>query len=93
MVEHKDHPWMGVFAATLCPFHEGEEVDEDCLRSYIAGLAAVDSMKGLVCNGHTGERRVLQPGLPPPRAPDAARRSPTSAGRTEGHRTEHVAID
>ena len=52
---------MGVFAATLCPFHEDEEVDEDGLRQYIAGLAAVGGMKGLVCNGHTGEIMSLRP--------------------------------
>ena len=48
------HPWMGVFAATLCAFHEDESLDEEGLRSYIAGLCAVDGLKGLVPNGHTG---------------------------------------
>ena len=54
------HPWMGVFAATLCAFHEDESLDEEGLRSYIAGLCAVDGLKGLVPNGHTGEIMALR---------------------------------
>jgi len=57
----RDHPWAGVFAATLCPFNEDESVDEDGLREYVAELAAVQGIKGLVCNGHTGEIMALRP--------------------------------
>jgi 4-hydroxy-tetrahydrodipicolinate synthase len=51
---------MGVFAATLCPFHEDEAVDEEGLRAYIADLCAVEGLKGLVPNGHTGEIMALR---------------------------------
>jgi 4-hydroxy-tetrahydrodipicolinate synthase len=54
------HPWMGVFAATLCPFHEDESIDEEGLRVYIDELAAIPGMKGLTCNGHTGEIMALR---------------------------------
>lgn len=54
------HPWMGVFPATLCPFHEDESIDEEGLRAYIAGLCAVAGIKGLVHNGHTGEIMSLR---------------------------------
>jgi 4-hydroxy-tetrahydrodipicolinate synthase len=54
------HPWMGVFAATLCPFHEDESIDEEGLRVYIEELAAIPGMKGLTCNGHTGEIMALR---------------------------------
>ncbi len=54
------HPWMGVFAATLCPFHKDESIDEDGLRVYIDELAAIQGMKGLTCNGHTGEIMALR---------------------------------
>lgn len=54
-MEYKDHPWKGVFAATLCSFNENEEIDEVGLREYFARLCGVQSLKGLVCNGHTGE--------------------------------------
>jgi 4-hydroxy-tetrahydrodipicolinate synthase len=47
--------WTGVFAATLCPFHDDYSIDEDGLRAYVRYLAGVDGMRGLVCNGHTGE--------------------------------------
>ena len=50
-----DHPWDGVFAATLCPFNEDYSIDEPGLRAYSCYIASVDGMKGLVCNGHTGE--------------------------------------
>ena len=55
------HPWVGVFPATLCPFHEDESIDEEGLRAYMRELAAVDGVKGLVCNGHTGEITSLRP--------------------------------
>src|SRR5690348_12112614 len=55
------NPWSGVFAATLCPFHEDESIDEPGLRVYLRELAAVDGIKGLVCNGHTGEIMSLRP--------------------------------
>ncbi len=50
-----ENPWSGVFAATLCPFNEDYSIDEEGLRAYARYLAGVDGMKGLVCNGHTGE--------------------------------------
>lgn len=50
-----DHPWKGVFAATLCPFRDDLSIDEDGLRAYTRYLASVPGMKGLVNNGHTGE--------------------------------------
>jgi len=50
-----ENPWSGVFAATLCPFADDYSVDEKGLRAYARYLAGVDGMRGLVCNGHTGE--------------------------------------
>lgn len=60
-MDWKDHPWAGVFAATLCPFTPDEEIDDDGLRGYIAEIAAVEGIKGVVCNGHTGEIMSLRP--------------------------------
>ena len=57
----EDHPWAGVLPATLCPFHADESIDEEGLRAYMRDLAAVDGVKGLVCNGHTGEITSLRP--------------------------------
>jgi len=56
----KEHPWMGVFAATLCPFHEDESLDGAGLRAYIGALTGVPGLKGLVPNGHTGEIMSLR---------------------------------
>jgi 4-hydroxy-tetrahydrodipicolinate synthase len=60
-MNYKDHPWMGVFPATLCTFFEDETIDEDGLRSYFQWLYQVEGIKGLVCNGHTGEIMALRP--------------------------------
>jgi len=56
-----DNPWTGVFAATLCPFHEDQSLDKAGLAEYIHELAKVDGINGLVCNGHTGEIMSLLP--------------------------------
>ena len=58
---YKEHPWMGVFPATLCAFDEDESIDEAGLRAYIRDLCKVNGLKGLVCNGHTGEIMSLRP--------------------------------
>ncbi len=60
MDEH-NHPWAGVFAATLCCFHPDQSVDEAGLEAYFRELAAVRGLRGLVCNGHTGEIMSLRP--------------------------------
>lgn len=60
MNQHKQHQWMGVFPATLCPFHQDETLDEDGLRAYISDLCRVPGLKGLVPNGHTGEIMSLR---------------------------------
>lgn len=60
-MNYKDHPWMGVFPATLCAFRENEEIDESGLRGYFQWLCQFDGLKGLVCNGHTGEIMALKP--------------------------------
>jgi len=57
----REHPWMGVFPAMLCAFHDDERIDEEGLRGYTRELCAVDGLKGLVCNGHTGEIMSLRP--------------------------------
>lgn len=56
---YREHPWMGVFPATLCPFQSDESIDEPGVRSYFAWLCGKPGLKGLVCNGHTGEIMAL----------------------------------
>ena len=59
--DYPSHPWKGVFAATLCAFNADESIDEAGLREYFAWLCRVPGLKGLVCNGHTGEVMSLDP--------------------------------
>jgi len=54
------HPWAGVFPATLCPFRDDDSIDEAGLRAYARYLASVKGIRGLVCNGHTGEAMSLR---------------------------------
>lgn len=60
-VNWRSHEWAGVFPATLCVFHEDETLDEHGLSNYLQDLAQVEGVKGLVCNGHTGEVMSLRP--------------------------------
>ncbi len=60
-LNYHEHPWMGVFPATLCPFNADESIDEPGLRAYFAWLCQKRGLKGLVCNGHTGEIMALSP--------------------------------
>ena len=59
-MKYKQHPWQGVFAATLCSFKENEDINETGLRDYFSWLCDADGLKGLVCNGHTGEIMALR---------------------------------
>jgi 4-hydroxy-tetrahydrodipicolinate synthase len=61
MKDYMKHPWAGVFPATLCPFHPDESIDEQGLRGYIRDVISVEGIKGVVCNGHTGEIMSLRP--------------------------------
>jgi 4-hydroxy-tetrahydrodipicolinate synthase len=60
-MELQTGPWRGVFAATLCAFHEDESIDEEGLAAYYAELSEIEGIRGLVCNGHTGEVMSLRP--------------------------------
>src|SRR4030042_2876231 len=60
-VKKGQNDWKGVFPATLCAFHENEDIDEAGLRAYFAWLCAAEGLKGLVCNGHAGEIMALHP--------------------------------
>jgi 4-hydroxy-tetrahydrodipicolinate synthase len=57
----QNQEWMGVFPATLCAFDEDENIDEKGLKSYFSWLCDIQGLKGLVCNGHTGEIMALRP--------------------------------
>jgi len=59
-VDWRSHDWAGVFAATLCAFREDETLEEEGLSDYFMDLARVEGIKGLVCNGHTGEIMSLR---------------------------------
>jgi 4-hydroxy-tetrahydrodipicolinate synthase len=45
----------------LCAFNEDESIDEEGLTQYMTRLARVEGIRGLACNGHTGEVMSLRP--------------------------------
>ena len=53
-------PWSGVYAATLCAFHDDETIDREGLIRYFTQVGGVPGIRGLVCNGHTGEIMSLR---------------------------------
>ena len=59
-MDWKTHPWAGVFPATLCPFNADESIDGEGLRGYIRDVIKVGGIKGVTCNGHTGEIMSLR---------------------------------
>jgi len=56
----KQKLWTGVYAATLCIFDENEQINETGLFDYFTWLTKANGLKGLVCNGHTGEIMSLR---------------------------------
>ena len=55
------HPdgFRGIYPATLCPFTGDGAVDETALVRHVSGLADVDGIVGVLCNGHAGENFLL----------------------------------
>ena len=57
----KGDNWTDIFPATCLPLNDDYSINEGELRSYVRWLADFDEIRGLVCNGHTGEITSLQP--------------------------------
>ena len=49
----------GIYPATLCPFTRDGAVDEAAVARHVSGLADVDGIVGVLCNGHAGENFLL----------------------------------
>ncbi|MGN6566050.1 MAG: dihydrodipicolinate synthase family protein [Thermomicrobiales bacterium] len=62
-VRQRREQWSGVFPATLVPFLDDPaySLDEVGLRAYIRQFVGIPGIKGVVCNGHTGEIQALFP--------------------------------
>lgn len=49
----------GIYAATVCPLNDSNEVDEHALAEHIETVSSVDGIVGLLINGHAGENFSL----------------------------------
>ena len=47
--------WTGVFPASMCPFQDNYQIDEENLAEHLKWLAGFEGITGIVVNGHTGE--------------------------------------
>lgn len=48
-----------MLVATITPFTETLEIDEDALRNFVRDLTAVEGLGGIVCNANAGEGAAL----------------------------------
>ncbi|PTW62582.1 4-hydroxy-tetrahydrodipicolinate synthase [Breoghania corrubedonensis] len=54
-----EHPYRGIYAATLTPFLSDGQIDEDALRAHFLSVTAEPGIVGVLCNGHAGECFLL----------------------------------
>jgi 4-hydroxy-tetrahydrodipicolinate synthase len=59
VIPSHDHPFHGIYAATLTPFRADGRIDEAVLATHFRKLAAVPGIVGVLCNGHAGENFLL----------------------------------
>ena len=55
-----EHPFGGVYAATICPMHEDGAIDRDGLLRHLGDVGAAEGMAGFLVNGHAGENAALE---------------------------------
>jgi 4-hydroxy-tetrahydrodipicolinate synthase len=54
-----DHPFHGIYVATLTPFDAEGRIDETLLAAHFRSFAGVPGIAGVLCNGHAGENFLL----------------------------------
>lgn len=59
MIPTIDHPFRGIYAATLTPFRDDGTIDEDVLADHFRSVTAEPGIVGVLCNGHAGENILL----------------------------------
>ncbi len=59
MIPAGEHPFRGIYAATLTPFLPDGSIDEDTLHAHFLSVTAEPSIVGIPCNGHAGECFLL----------------------------------
>jgi 4-hydroxy-tetrahydrodipicolinate synthase len=54
-----DHPFRGIYVATLTPFSDDGTIDEDVLADHFRSVTTEPGIVGVLCNGHAGENFLL----------------------------------
>lgn len=59
MIPDTDHPFRGIYVATLTPFLASGSIDEGALADHFRTVTAEPGIVGVLCNGHAGESFLL----------------------------------
>jgi 4-hydroxy-tetrahydrodipicolinate synthase len=59
VIPSHDHPFHGIYVATLTPFQADGRIDETALAAHFCKFASVPGIVGVLCNGHAGENFLL----------------------------------
>jgi 4-hydroxy-tetrahydrodipicolinate synthase len=59
VIPAKEHPFRGIYAATLTPFAADGSIDEERLAAHFRSVTAEPGIVGILCNGHAGENILL----------------------------------
>lgn len=59
MIPAIDHPFRGIYVATLTPFRSDGTIDEEVLAEHFRSATAEPGIVGVLCNGHAGENFLL----------------------------------
>ena len=59
MIPAIDHPFRGIYVATLTPFRDDGTIDEEVLADHFRSVTAEAGIVGVLCNGHAGENFLL----------------------------------
>jgi 4-hydroxy-tetrahydrodipicolinate synthase len=77
-----EHPFHGIYVATLTPFRADGRIDEPLLAAHFRSFVGIPGIVGVLCNGHAGENFLLT-------RPER-RRVTEIAAETIGHR--HIIV-
>jgi 4-hydroxy-tetrahydrodipicolinate synthase len=59
VIPSHEHPFHGIYVATLTPFRADGAIDAPLLEAHFRSFADIPGIVGVLCNGHAGENFLL----------------------------------
>jgi 4-hydroxy-tetrahydrodipicolinate synthase len=59
VIPSHEHPFHGIYVATLTPFRADGTIDEPLLATHFRSFVGIPGIVGVLCNGHAGENFLL----------------------------------